>query len=605
MTKQQHPKHKLHIAVTAGVLLGLAAVLSWIETLFPSPISALPFRWGLSNIAIMYAILNLGLTIALGIGLGKSLFILTLTGPMTALFSVCGGLVSILAMTLLKKAFPTKLSLFTLSATGALAHNFAQLLLARVVLPAFSLQFFILPVLLFGIVSGLLCALLLNQCMRSLKAFQATQESLETLASKPIAAAAQSKELSQGAHTKDPEVDDLSQATPSKKNHAGPDSNSSNGGSSKILAWLLLLLLPLTSACHRPSQSQELVKSQTYTDLFDTVIDLKLYGLEDAEALRLLEGAHLELKSMHQDFDRFHPYEGRNNLYTINQSQGEWVEISETLFDAITEAFTLAKKTNGAFQPALGAVTKFWQEAFSNVKQAKVPRKEDIQEALKHCRIENFELDPSQHRIRKIDPKAELDLGASAKGFAADRVLNYLKGEGAEHILLNLGGNIDTWGGRAPNRPFKVGINNPYLRLAQTSEPGSEEAKQLSRIDPELKRLIETGKSDLSTVDRVFTLISRSAVTSGPYERFFFDQGKRYHHLIDPKTGFPSDRYAAVTVLGDQSLLCDVLSTALFELSQEEGQKLLQTFQNEGLELEAIWFYLDGSQKTSPGFPEA
>ena len=137
-----------------------------------------------------------------------------------------------------------------------------------------------------------------------------------------------------------------------------------------------------------------------------------------------------------------------------------------------------------------------------------------------------------------------LDLGAIAKGYIADRIKEYLKKEGVEHALINLGGNVLCLGDKPEGTAFRIGVQKPF-----------GEATETLTICP---------------------IEDQSLVSSGTYERFFRKDGRIYHHILNPKTGYPYDNgLTAVTIRSDDSLTGDALSTTVFALGEEKGLELL------------------------------
>jgi thiamine biosynthesis lipoprotein len=165
------------------------------------------------------------------------------------------------------------------------------------------------------------------------------------------------------------------------------------------------------------------------------------------------------------------------------------------------------------------------------------------------------------------DAEMSLDVGAIAKGYAAEMVANRLESEGISGYILNLGGNVRTIGSRPDGAPFSIGVENP--------DRASEEP-----------------------YGSVITVSNRSLVTSGSYQRYYTVAGKNYHHIIDPTTLMPAVGYRSVSVLCPSSADADVLSTALFMLPLEEGKHLLSSVP----EAEAMWILEDGTIYATDGW---
>ena len=176
-----------------------------------------------------------------------------------------------------------------------------------------------------------------------------------------------------------------------------------------------------------------------------------------------------------------------------------------------------------------------------------IPDAASIEEAKSHVDYRKVKVEGNTVTLE--DPKAAIDLGGIAKGFIADKLKAYLKSEGIEHGQIDLGGNLLTIGSKTDGSDFHIGIQKPF---AKTNEA-------------------------ITTVD----IHDQSVVSSGTYERYFKKDGKIYHHLLDPKTGYPFDNgLLQVTIISNQSVDGDGLSTTCFALGLEEGTKLIESLDN-------------------------
>ena len=164
------------------------------------------------------------------------------------------------------------------------------------------------------------------------------------------------------------------------------------------------------------------------------------------------------------------------------------------------------------------------------------------------------------------DSEMSLDVGAIAKGYAVELVASELEKEGVSGYALSVGGNVRCIGEKANGDRWEIGVQNPDLFSSQ------------------------------AYFTKVY-LTDQSLVTSGNYQRFYTVAEKQYHHIIDPKTLFPKDEYASVSVIAGHSGLADALSTALFNMSYDEGLALAE---KEGAEV--AWVYPDGSVRMTEGF---
>ncbi len=242
---------------------------------------------------------------------------------------------------------------------------------------------------------------------------------------------------------------------------------------------------------------------------------------------------------------------------------GEWQEISPALYETLTLAQELAHRSNGAFDVTAGALTELWERARA---EKLPPSPEEVAEARACVGYEFLELNTveengkKRYQARLLRTGMKIDRGALIKGLALDGIQRSWQSAGIENALADLGtSSILGMGVNAEGEPWQIGIRNPRGE----------------------------GRSDLIAV---LPLDHEVLSSSGDDERFFLYEGRRYHHIIDPRTGYPAETgLASVMVIlpmetddpvwrGHMGLLSDMLSTAVFVLGAEEGQKLLADF---------------------------
>lgn len=330
------------------------------------------------------------------------------------------------------------------------------------------------------------------------------------------------------------------------------------------IGLFLSMILPLLGSC----ASQ---REKTYYQYFDTVITLSAQKEKSVDFEAHCTAAEKEIAKYHRALDIYHEYTGIHNLCTVNRAAqcGESVQVDRSLFDFLLQAKAAYEKTNGHMNIMMGAVTSLWNAARTSAERAEaaLPSEDALIEAKKHISIESLVLDEGSLSVRITDPKASIDVGAFGKGYAAERVAELLASRGVEDgFVLDFGGNLRVLGGREEGEPFVAGIHDP------------QEAYMGEHI---LRLYLENG----------------SLVTSGSYFRYFEVAGRRYHHLIDPETARPAERFLSVSVLGKDSGLCDAFSTALFVMTLEEGCALIEST----IGYEAVWVFADGSIFKSDG----
>ena len=293
---------------------------------------------------------------------------------------------------------------------------------------------------------------------------------------------------------------------------------------------------------------------------FDTYVELQLYGITDENA------AKEKCRKWMEELDAcFSPSEG-SELFTINRSfpKGQEVSpISADMRNVLSRSMYFCEQSGGAADPTIGSVSSLWD--FHSEDPAP-PSAEAVKEQLAHVGIGNMEL--NENGLRLKDPDTRLDLGYIAKGYIADCLKEKIRTElKVKSGIINLGGNVTLIGTKEDGSPWRVGIEKPF---------GGGEA--------------------LLTIE----LSDSSVVTSGVYERCFTYDGYFYHHILDPRNGFPADNgLLSVSIVCEDATEADALSTACFVLGTEEGLKLIERSDN----AEALFIDKDMNIRTSSGFP--
>lgn len=334
-----------------------------------------------------------------------------------------------------------------------------------------------------------------------------------------------------------------------------------------ILTAVAFALLSVSGAAGEASRYKT-----SFFDVFDTYSEIILYSEQKAAAQEALQKAHSELLALHQLYDIYHDYEGENNLKTINDQAGvSPVKVDPRVISLIRYAQEMEEKTNGRMNIAMGSVLRIWHDyreaGLDDPANAALPDPAALQAAAEHTDIRNVVVDAEAGTVYLTDPQMSLDVGAIAKGYAVELVAQELIADGVTSALMSIGGNVRAIGARGDGTAWRVSIQNPDLTAEQQS---------------------------LTTLN----LADLSLVTSGSYQRYYTVNGKTYHHIIDPNTLMPAEYSWAVSVLTQDSRLADALSTALFNLSIEDGITLLKGFPG----VEALWVTLDGQIVRSEGF---
>lgn len=283
-----------------------------------------------------------------------------------------------------------------------------------------------------------------------------------------------------------------------------------------------------------------------------TVVTQKVYGEngqvainQAIERIRSLEGLLT-----------FNAPEG--DIYNLNNNAGKKeVELNPLTIEVIKKAQQVAELSNGAFDVTIGPVVKSWGIGTEN---QRIPSAEELHKMLPAINYKDLEFD--DHAAYLKNPGQQVDLGGIAKGYAGDEVIQIYKKNGIKSAYINLGGNVMTLGGKPDGSPWTVGIRNPRI----------EEAKD--------------GQQILGSI----TVRDKAVVTAGDGERYFIQDGIRYHHIIDPHTGYPAQsNLMSVTLVTDSSFDADALDTAVFILGLERGMDLIEKYGG----IEAIFITTD------------
>lgn len=312
----------------------------------------------------------------------------------------------------------------------------------------------------------------------------------------------------------------------------------------RSIGLVLCLLLAVLSGC--TGQKQSISKTDF---VFDTVVTLTAYGNVDTAVLD-------EALSLCQTYDallsRTKP---GSDVFKLNAAQGEWVQVDERTYALLEKAAAYSELSGGCFDITTAPLTQLWN---FKAEQPRVPSKEAVEEAL--LKVDYHRVEMRNGNEVRLNGGAQIDLGGIAKGYVADRVAEFLKDRGVHHAIIDLGGNVLAFGGLADGRPFTIGIQDPA--------------------------------GERGTLMATYTATDLSWVTSGSYERYFEVDGQRYHHILDPKTGYPAQNgLASVTIFSSQSVEGDALSTACFVAGPEKGMAIIEAQPG----VEAL-FVLDGGE---------
>ncbi|AGI38826.1 hypothetical protein CSTERTH_03600 [Thermoclostridium stercorarium subsp. thermolacticum DSM 2910] len=302
----------------------------------------------------------------------------------------------------------------------------------------------------------------------------------------------------------------------------------------KKVCLLLICFVFLTfTAC---SQAKPLKESRF---LLDTLVEITIYNKNSQDVMS-------ELFDKIQAFEnKFSKYAEDSEISQINNNAGTYVNVSEDTFELIEQSLYFSEISDGLFDISIGPLVDLWG---INQENPRVPTQREIDLAKEKIGYRNISLNRENMSV-SVAEGMSLDTGAIAKGFITDRLVSVLRERKIESALLNLGGNLYLYGTKPDGSDWTIGIRDPFGLQGDY----------------------------MATV----SLKDTSIVTSGIYERYFEADGKRYHHILNPKTGYPEDNeLASVSIISPSSTMCDGLSTTCFLLGLGKGMELIESLEN-------------------------
>jgi thiamine biosynthesis lipoprotein len=308
----------------------------------------------------------------------------------------------------------------------------------------------------------------------------------------------------------------------------------------------LFLLFALISSC---SHSQERLFKETRTSMY-TVVEITVSSDSAEKAKSAIDKAFNELDRLARLLNF---YSEDSEVSMINRHAGDKpVKVSPETLEIIEKALYVSENTEGAFDITVGPVVHLWD--FQN---KVLPDGKMIKEKLKLVGYKNVIVDKEKSTVFLKTKGVQIDLGGIIKGYAADRAVEVLKKDGIKSGIVAVAGDIKVFGKRPPtgsyNGLWNVGIQNPRQ------------------------------KSDKDEIIAAIGLSDMAISTSGDYQRFFMKDGKRYHHLLNPKTGYPAYNCQSATIITKDAVFTDAFATGIFILGPEKGLDVLKKLRFEGV----------------------
>lgn len=318
---------------------------------------------------------------------------------------------------------------------------------------------------------------------------------------------------------------------------------------------LIFISLIITGCSNNQSYSKDIFYMDTY-------INIKLYNNDEDKTMKALNYIDDLYNEYDKLTDRYKKYDDIKNVYYINNELDidKQIEIDSKLYDILKYSKSYYSKTNGLFNIALGNVIDIWKSYRDGVKTG-IPTIDELKNS-RSIDINDLMLLDNNTIMKKDD--ISIDLGAIAKGYVTEIAGNYLESIGIDEYLITAGSSSVKAGNHYNNGKYKIGLTDP---------------------------------SDPTNLYEIITGNNISITTSGSYERYYEYNGKKYSHIINPNTLFPSDNMLSVTVLSDDAALGEVLSTTLFLMPIEDGLDYIKSYDG----VEVIWYGIDNKITLSSG----
>jgi len=293
--------------------------------------------------------------------------------------------------------------------------------------------------------------------------------------------------------------------------------------------------------------------------IMGTRVHAELKAEDEARGQALLEQVLAEMRRIEAEYS---PYIEQSELSRLNRDAGQgWISTTAEMVDLLQKSARISRMTDGAFDITYASVGRYY-----DYREGQRPDDAAIAETLAAINYEFIEINPSELKVRFAHPLVYIDLGGIAKGYAVDRCIELLAAAGITQASVAAGGDSRIIGDR-DGEPWTVGIQDPR-------------AEDMAVLLP----LVDTAVS-----------------TSGDYERFFEEDGVRYHHILDPNTGDSARDSWSVTILGPEATFTDGLSTSVFVLGPERGLALIDRLPG----VDAIIIDADGQLRYSADLLEA
>lgn len=344
-----------------------------------------------------------------------------------------------------------------------------------------------------------------------------------------------------------------------------------------------LLILILFCACKK---EEKMYKKEIF-GYFDTVHTIISYDKNEEEFEKKVQFYKKNIENYHKLYNIYESYEGINNIKTINDNAGiKEIKVDKKIIELLDESIKWNKEISNKVNISSGNIIDEW----SKTKDGIIPLKNKLENLKKCAKIENIEINKEKETVFIKEKCTKINVGAVAKGYAVEKVVESMKKEKMDNFIISAGGNVKVVGKRLVEndkikdltrckKEFCIGITAPIYNNDILDKNNSYKNKNF------IAKIVGT---------------DNSIVTTGSYQRYNVINGEIYGHVVDLDELKPKNNFGSVTIITKNSGLADFLSTTLYLLSYEEGKNLVNKLEN----VEVIWAFNDGTIKYSKNLIE-
>lgn len=301
-----------------------------------------------------------------------------------------------------------------------------------------------------------------------------------------------------------------------------------------IMAFFLVLLIIPIFGCSNNDNDEPISKTEY---MLGTICTITVY---DNKPESVIDKAFSRIKQIE---NKMSVNKSGTELDSVAAAAGKhYVKVSDDTFYVLKKGKYYSQKSGGAFDITIGPLVKLWGIGTDN---EKLPSQSEIEDKKSLINYKDLLLDDKNKKVMLTRDGMSLDLGGIAKGYAADEAARILKQNGVKHAIINLGGNVIALNNNLDGNPWKIGIQDPF----------------------------QTRGNVVASIK----VTNKTVVTSGIYERYFKKNGKIYHHILNPFTGYPMDNnLASVTLITNVSINADAMTKNIFYLGVDKGLKYVK-----------------------------